>query len=291
MFVSVREVILTLIEENIKKIADELGVEFLEISAGRDYKAFLPTGKKVNILKNKEEFITSWKESGLTIHCILEFNDFSDDNEKELDYILKGIELAESIGAKVVRIDPLPTKEKEIEKEKVIERGVEILDRALSITRDSYVKLGIENHGIIGNDPDFLIKVVEQINSPRLGYTLDTGNFYWSGKPLSQVYEIMERLSPRVYHTHVKNIKYPRELREKKREIGYEYEKYVSPIFEGDIDHRKVAEILKKAGYTGDFCIEDESLGKYNLPLKKEILKKDLEYLKSVLRDMERKSV
>ena len=49
------------------------------------------------------------------------------------------------------------------------------------------VDLAIENHGAQGNDPAFLDGVFQKVRSPRLGMTLDVGNFYWSGKPLSEV--------------------------------------------------------------------------------------------------------
>ena len=100
------------------------------------------------------------------------------------------------------------------------------------------------------------------VGSPRLGLTLDTGNFYWFGHPLSKVYQLYEMFAPRVFHTHIKSIGYPAEEREKQREVGWQYGKYHGPIYEGDIDFARVIAILKKAGYTNDLCIENESLGR-----------------------------
>jgi len=76
--------------------------------------------------------------------------------------------------------------------------------------------------------------------------------------------------------------------------MGYEYARYVSPIYEGDIDHRKLVESLRKAGYEEDLCIEDESLeedlciedeslGKFSPKDWPKILKKDAEFLKELL--------
>ena len=65
--------------------------------------------------------------------------------------------------------------------------------------------------------------------------------------------------------------------------MGYKYETYVSPIYEGDIDHRKYVDSLKKVNYTEDLCIEDESLSKYSPKEVLEIMKKNAEYLKSLL--------
>ena len=48
-------------------------------------------------------------------------------------------------------------------------------------------------------------------------------------------------------------------------------------------DHSKVIRILKEAGYDGPLTIEDESLGKFEPAAGKEVLKKDVNYLKNLL--------
>ena len=92
-----------------------------------------------------------------------------------------------------------------------------------------------------------------------------------------------EKYGPRVYHTHCKNISYPEDIRNTQREMGLEYGKYVCPIYEGDVDHAKVAAILKDAGYDRSFCIEDESLGKFPEGERGQVLQKDVDFLKSVV--------
>ena len=52
------------------------------------------------------------------------------------------------------------------------------------------------------------------------------------------------------------------------------------PIYTGDIDFTRVIAILKKAGYTNDLCIEDESLG--NRTDAAETLAKELRLLKKL---------
>ena len=71
------------------------------------------------------------------------------------------------------------------------------------------------------------------VGSKRLGLTLDTGNFYWYGHPLSKVYELYEMFASRVFHTHCKSIGYPAEEREKQRPMGWQYVKYHGPIYSG----------------------------------------------------------
>ncbi|MEM3570161.1 MAG: hypothetical protein QXU11_01155 [Thermoproteota archaeon] len=40
---------------------------------------------------------------------------------------------------------------------------------------------------------------------------------------------------------------------------------------------------MRKAGYTGDLTIEDESLGKYGREERKAVLKKDVEFIKKLI--------
>ena len=77
--------------------------------------------------------------------------------------------------------------------------SVETLKKIMAATESTGVAFAIENHGTTTNDPVFLNALFEGVGSKRLGLTLDTGNFYWFGHPLSKVYELYETLAPRVF--------------------------------------------------------------------------------------------
>ncbi len=159
----------------------------------------------------------------------------------------------------------------------------ECMARVLDATGNLDVQMGIENHGIQGNQPEFLTHVIEKVGSPQLGMTIDTANFYWYGHPLSRVYDIIKQLAPKAKHTHIKNINYPADVREVQREIGWKYNDFVCPLREGDIDLKAVVSILKDAGYEGDLCIEDESLMRWDNEKRKAVLIDDAAYLKEIL--------
>ena len=173
------------------------------------------------------------------------------------------MQAAQQLGAPAIRIDAIMSGERHLPLEERQRLVATAISSILEQTVESEVELGIENHGFQGNDPEFLLGLLLAVDSPRLGLTLDSGNFYWRGWPLSRVYEIFEQFANVVKHTHIKNIAYPPELREVEREVGYEYGKYVCPIHEGDIDHARYITLLRNAGYDRDICLEDESLGKY----------------------------
>jgi sugar phosphate isomerase/epimerase len=204
------------------------------------------------------------RDHGATISALCMGNNFNaEDKNEEIAWAVRTVRAAQTLGVPAVRIDAIMSGEKHLpleERRRLVAQAVRTI---LDETSDTDVELGIENHGFQGNDPEFLTGLLLDVDSPRLGLTLDSGNFYWRGWPLSRVYEIFEQFAPVVKHTHIKNIAYPPEIRETQREIGYEYGKYVSPIHEGDIDHTRYFAALRDAGYDRDLCLEDESLGRF----------------------------
>lgn len=205
-------------------------------------------------------------------------------SDVEVNWVRNAINACDELQIPVVRIDAIMHNEQNLPLDERMKIVSDSLFRILEATSHSCVELGIENHGFQGNDPLFLHGILNDIGSERLGLTLDSGNFYWRGWPLHKVYDIFEEFAAYVKHTHLKNICYPAEIRETQREMGYEYGKYVCPIHEGDIDHAKYISILKKADYTRDLCLEDESLGKYSTDDRQHNLRESAKTFRGFLR-------
>ena len=263
----------------------ELGLESLELAVGDGpVVGTFPRGDEPVDLGSKDDldFLqATLDENGLSVCALLMANDFSsDDYEGEVEELIVTCRAAERLGVPTVRIDLIPH-QGEMAEGRFIERSARAARRALAECTE--VKLGIENHGGTSNRPDFLRKMFDATGEDRLGLTLDTGNFYWFGHPLQEVYELMERYASRVYHTHCKNINYPEDIREERREVGFQYGEYVCPIYKGDVDHKKVVEILTGVGYEGSLCIEDECLGRFDGEERADVLQKDVDYLKSLV--------
>jgi sugar phosphate isomerase/epimerase len=181
---------------------------------------------------------------------------------------------------KAVRIDVVVRKQMPVPE--FLNLSVALLKRIMPAIQSTGVSLGVENHGRTTNDPAFLDQLFARVGSPRLGLTLDVGNFYWFGHPLSKLYGLFEHFAPRVVHTHCKSIRYPAEIRETQRKMGFEYGKYNCPVYEGDIDYRRAVAILKKAGYANDLCIENEALGKYPEAERGKVLAREVSFLKAL---------
>jgi sugar phosphate isomerase/epimerase len=224
------------------------------------------------------------KENGVKISAFLLANNLNAaDLDAEHAWMERAVRVAHRLGVPAVRIDSAMSGQQELPFDERVAKFVAGIKRLIDATEDAPVDLGIENHGYQGNDPNFLHGVFDGVGSPRIGMTLDTGNFYWRGHPMSKTLKTIEEFAKLAKHTHVKNINYPEETRDQQREMGWEYGRYVSPIYQGDIDHKKVVGFLRAAGYDRDLCIEDESLGKFSEAERKDILKKDAAHLKGLI--------
>jgi len=289
MYVSIREDILK--QAGYNSMAEglkDLGLDSVETEFFRDYTVYKPDSwEKLPLTGDNAAPVinAAFNPAGIKICAFLLHNNFNcADQAGEINWVVDVVKTADKLQIPAIRIDAITKGEREESFEIRINRFVECMKKVLAETKGSRVQLGIENHGVQGNDPAFLQQVIKRVGDKRLGVNMDTGNFYWYGNPLDKVYEILKSVAEYTKHTHVKNIRYPEETRNQQREIGWEYGKYVSPIYEGDIDHGRVVQILKAAGYDGPLTIEDESLGKFEPETRKEILRKDVSYLKNLLR-------
>jgi sugar phosphate isomerase/epimerase len=222
-------------------------------------------------------------DAGVRVTALLVATDLAGDSaDTHVDWATQAARAARSLGAPVVRIDTW-TARQSLGVDQVCQCLIDRLTQLLARTADIGVDLGIENHGPFSNDEQFLDRILETIPEPRLGLTLDTGNFYWWGYPLSDVYRLIEKYAPRAKHTHVKNINYPPDVARQKRPVGHEYKRHRCPLNEGNIDLRRVVAILDAAGYSRDYCIEDESLSKFPEGDRLAVLQKDVQAMRQAL--------
>ena len=289
MYPSVRESILLWGSfPTIKEGLDAIGLDAVELEFFRDNTVMSLTEPdarfKLDTLQQIDEFKKHLAGNNVRVSALLMHNDFGNpDFDAEVRWTVDCVRAADALGLPAVRIDAIMHGERDVPVQENARVFADAMLRVIDATPDSRVEMGIENHGFQGNNPDFLDLVIGSVGSPRLGMTIDTGNFYWRGHPLARVYEIIEHFAPHCKHTHAKNIAYPADQREIEREIGWDYMTYVSKMEEGDIDHERVVAILKAAGYDRDLCLEDESLGKYDDAGKKQALIDDAAYFKSIL--------
>lgn len=225
----------------------------------------------------REKLKARMEAAGQRITAFCMFNRFEERPEFEVEWCRKAAEVACELDVAAIRIDVVPRK---MEPEPFLRHAIDALKKVMEATESTGARFAIENHGRLTNDPDFLAALFEGVDSPRLGLTLDTANFYWFGHPLSRLYEIFEQFAPRTFHTHCKSIRYPEEYREQQRPMGWRYAEFHAPIYEGDIDFERFVAILKKANYRDDLCIESASWRDRTGPDVIAMFSKEVEMLK-----------
>ncbi|NMC21348.1 MAG: sugar phosphate isomerase/epimerase [Thermogutta sp.] len=216
---------------------------------------------------------------GRRITALCMHNRFDERPEDELEWCRKTAAAAQAMGIPVIRIDVVPRR---LSREEFPPFAADMMKKVTLATAETGVRWAIENHGSTTNDPEFLNSLFAAVGSPNLGLTLDTGNFYWFGHPLSELYGIYETFAPRTFHTHCKSIAYPPEDRDRRRPMGYRYAEFHCPIDRGDIDFGRVLAILRKAGYSHDLCIENEALGGLTPEQAVETVSREVRLLKNL---------
>ncbi len=261
-----------------------LGLRSVEIAINREGRVTAPNTAKGQPAIPPLECRQQLDRTGIQSCAVLMANDFTmPAMDAEIHWVIQGAAAAKALGAPVVRVDAYMRNALDWTPEKRIARFAECMKEVLASSEARGMDFGIENHGPLGNDPQFIEAVLEAVGDSRLGLTMDTGNLYWSGKPLEEVHRILERFAGRTKHTHVKNIAYPAETRNQPREIGWKYGEYCCALADGDIDLARVALSLKAAGYNRTLCIENESLGRYSIAERLNILRRDADHLRQIL--------
>jgi len=267
-----------------------LDVSYVEIGMGREMNTSLlePVDGENHMILDSDAAIERYRrhcaDGGINLSSFILGNDFNlPDPKAEIAWVTRVVQTAAALGIPAVRIDSAMTGEKDLPLDERVGKFVEALGAVIANTSDCPVDLGIENHGVQGNQPEFLNAVFQGVGSDRLGMTLDSGNFYWYGHPIERVMEILKDLAPKAKHTHLKNIKYPADQRSVQREIGWKYGDHVCPLDEGDVDHPAVVQYLRDAGYQRDLCIEDESLSRQPDDQRLAVLRRDVEYVRSLI--------
>ena len=282
MFVAIRDVFLTP-KYGFRGVVDglkELSLRHIELHVDRNMNSIIGNVADEKSLTKAKEFLNS---NNIEICAILLDNDFARDADSEIKYVVKGCKVAYELNCDVVRINAFMKVIHSFTMKDYVNRTAEYVKRCLNLTREYNISLAMENHGYIANDREFIREVISKVSSERFGLTLDTGNFYWYGYPLSELYDIYREFAPHVKHAHIKNYIVEDKYKNEKR-LGLGIGRIQgAPIYEGDIDVKRVAKILHKVGYNHDLTLEDESLYRFDNNLWNEIIRKDINHLKNIL--------
>jgi L-ribulose-5-phosphate 3-epimerase len=194
-------------------------------------------------------------KAGLALPMLSIHQDFvyprAEDRNKHIDHTKRCIELASKLGIPTVRLNSGRWKTVKTFDDLMKVKGneppleghttedafrwcVESIRACLEKAQEEGVMLALENHWGLTTSPDMLLRIWREVNSPYLGINMDTGNF------ADDPYAGIEKLAP---HASI--------VQAKTYYGGGEW-------YTLDLDYKRIAGILRKAGFKGWISLEME---------------------------------
>lgn len=171
------------------------------------------------------------------VNIPVDVGDISQVNEKnrkkDIEALKRWLDIGKELGSPSIRVNTGKRRDR-FALERIILSYQELVDYAENIG----MKVLIENHGGVSNQPEAILRIIEEVNSPNLRTCPDFGEF----SPKER-YEGLQKLVPYAFLAHAKT---------------YEFD---SRGEEKTIDISRCLDILHKAGYKGYLSIEFEGRG------------------------------
>jgi len=206
--------------------------------------------------------------NGVSLVCLSIHQDFvqktPEERRKQIEHTEKCIEIAYEMGCPCIRlnsgrwktitsfddlmkargIEPIPPGWTEDEGFKSC---IDCIEQCLPKAEKCGVVLALENHWGLSRTPEGLLRIVNAISSPWFGALIDTGNF------MEDPYDKIEMVAPKAVYAQAKTYF-----------GGGEW-------YTLDLDYKRIAKILKNAGYTGFVSLEFEGKEDPNIAVPKSI--------------------
>ncbi len=173
-------------------------------------------------------------------------------NEKEFNEMVKHIDYAKAIGAKVMRVVGSSLMFRNEPHGPQIEKLSNMFSKAVKTAEKNDIKLADENH--IDYNSDEMLEIITNVNSPYFGINFDTGNFV---RVLDDPVQAMEKLAKYTFSTHIKDLK----LEGNGQSVNHWHFFACTPVGDGGIvDNQKIGQLLEDAGYEGFMAVEIDFL-------------------------------
>jgi len=111
---------------------------------------------------------------------------------------------------------------------------IESIHECADLAEQRGVVLALENHWGLSGTPEGQLRIINAVDSPWVGALMDTGNF------LEDPYDKLEKIAPKTVFVQAKTY-----------DGGGEF-------YTLDLDYKRIAKILRDAGYTGYVSLEME---------------------------------
>ena len=258
---------------NIAKEMGFEGIEFINLD-NKDY-----TMGTDDIFACAEKIRKHCEAIGLEILAYtVDGNILAEDFDAEFERLKKCVDVAEALGAPVMRHDVCYSLPGKLTWEDAIEVMVPRIREITEYAKAKGIKTCTENHGYIFQAPERVEKLIRAVNNENYGWLCDMGNFLCAdADPLKAV----TIAAPYAFHVHAKDFLY--KSAEFDRPSGYfgtASGNYLrgTVVGHGVVPIKSCVKALKRGGYDGWMSIEFEGMEE-NLPA----LRAGLEFLKKVV--------
>jgi sugar phosphate isomerase/epimerase len=172
-------------------------------------------------------------------------------NEKMFDDMMKSIEYAEDIGAKVMRVVGSSLAFRFEPHGPQLEKLSEWFSIAAKEVEKRGIKMAVENH--LDFNSEEMLQLFRNVNSPNVGINFDTGNFV---RVLDDPVKAMQKLAKLVYATHIKDLRI-----QKGAAVDDWYFFSCTAVGDGGIvDNMEIGRLLEDNGYEGFMAVEIDFL-------------------------------
>lgn len=199
--------------------------------------------------------VRSWlSEAGVTVRSIGGYSDFAQRDDaalsEQLARLRNACELASELEVSIVRAFVGEPKAG-LDLAEARARAADAFGKAATFAAELGVTLAIENHGQLMNDGPALASLVEEIGSPHVRLTLDSGNFCWAGHDLDQARVDYEAVLPYAVSVHIKDGVWTSE--------GFAF----VPAGQGSLPIARLIDDLLSRAYEGPIYSEYEGTGDF----------------------------
>ena len=189
---------------------------------------------------------------GIKASALTAANDFVQLDPKaiqvQVDRMQQVAQLARILGTSILRTEGGQPKEG-VPEERYAEAIAGCLKACLPFCEDMGVRLAVDNHGVVSNNPAVLLPALQAVSSPFIGSNLDTMNLRWWGNAVEDLPKIYHDLAPYVLHTHMKD------------GSGVRGNYVGAALGQGEIPLQVAVDELVAAGYEGAWTAEWEGKG------------------------------
>jgi sugar phosphate isomerase/epimerase len=196
--------------------------------------------------------------SAYSLSCDL-LNGSGGDLERELERLYRKIDVAEILGAKIVRHDITPHPPKGyVGYVNLLPRFVEASRKLCDYATAKGIRTCTENHGYFSQDSDRIVSLVNAVERENFGLQVDIGNFICAGEDPAWA---VGRCATYAFNVHLKD--FIRKSGEIEKPEGFGMSRagdfYRATVpGHGDIPIRQCINALKRIGYDGYLTVEFE---------------------------------